>query len=234
MTHDLLRSLDESRVFQPVLSTGSLSALHVPFDALTGQRRYEARLVTLGAHPARISRHPVGPTADRACLFDTDGDGSLGNGDGSLGRSAPDRRMKRVLPMQNRLSIALAAATLSLALVGTGCSSDTADNAEDTVESASEDIEAGAEQATARATAESFRASLKANQDADEQGLRSVEVLQQVADDLPGDPDISGIEDGDGDGMDDDGKVEVTAGDEKACVIIPETGTDTEVTNEAC
>lgn len=136
--------------------------------------------------------------------------------------------------MANRLSTAVAVTALSFALVGAACSSDTVDNAEDTVESASDDIESGAEQATASATAESFRVSLKANDDADEQGLRSVEVLQQVAEDLPGDPDISGIEDSDGNGMDDDGKVQVTAGDEKACIIIPETGTDTEVTNEAC
>lgn len=136
--------------------------------------------------------------------------------------------------MPNRLSTALLAATLSFAVVGASCSSDTVDSAKETAESAGDDIESGADQASARTTAEAFRASLKGNDDAEEQGLRSVEVLQQVADDLPGDPDISGIEDSDGNGMDDDGKVQVTAGDEQACIIIPETGTDTDVTNEAC
>lgn len=136
--------------------------------------------------------------------------------------------------MSNRIATALAATSLSLLLLTAGCSSDTADNAKDTVESASNDVESGAQQATASSTAEAFRASLKGNKDADEQGLRSVDVLQQVADDLPGDPDISGIEDGDGDGLDDDGKIQVTAGDEQACISVPESGENAEVSAEAC
>lgn len=136
--------------------------------------------------------------------------------------------------MSSRIAAALAATSLSFALLTVGCSSDTADKAKDTVDSAGEDVQSGAQQATASSTAEAFRASLKGNKDADEQGLRSVDVLQQVADDLPGDPDISGIEDGDGDGLDDDGKIQVTAGDEQACISVPESGENTEVSAEAC
>lgn len=54
MTLETLQRLDASRVFQPVLSADSLSALHVPFDELTGSPRHEARLLTLGQHSARI------------------------------------------------------------------------------------------------------------------------------------------------------------------------------------
>lgn len=54
MTLATLQRLDASRVFQPVLSADSLSALHVPFDELTGSPRHEARLLTLSQHPARI------------------------------------------------------------------------------------------------------------------------------------------------------------------------------------
>lgn len=54
MSVETLQRLDASRVFQPVLSADSLSALHVPFDALTGSPRHETRLQTLGRHPARI------------------------------------------------------------------------------------------------------------------------------------------------------------------------------------
>ena len=75
-------------------------------------------------------------------------------------------------------------------------------------------------------TAEALRASLSSNDTAAEDGLRSVAALQEVADDLPGDPEVTGIEDGDGDGLDDDGKVQVDQDDASACVTLPEAGDD--------
>jgi hypothetical protein len=91
------------------------------------------------------------------------------------------------------------------------------------------------EEAGARGTAEAYRVSLKA-QDADEGsgGIRSVEVLRGAATDLPGDPDITGIADGDGDRRDDDGFVQVKVGDESACVTLPESGDDVDVSGGAC
>ena len=124
--------------------------------------------------------------------------------------------------------IVLAAA---LVLGGAACDDDTRDKAE----RAAEDVKDKARQAGARGTAEAFRASLRA-QDADDAsgGVRQVTVLQDAADDLPGDVDITGIADGDGDGRDDDGFVQVNVGGESACVTLPESGDDIDVSGGAC
>jgi hypothetical protein len=92
-----------------------------------------------------------------------------------------------------------------------------------------------ARQAGARGIAETYRGSLKV-QGSDEGagGPRSIEVLRDAAKDLPGDPDITGIADGDGDGRDDDGSVQVNVDDESACVMVPESGDDIEVSGGAC
>ena len=100
---------------------------------------------------------------------------------------------------------------------------------------ACDDVEEQANDATARAGAEAFRVSIKAQDtDDDSGGVRSVEALQAAAEDVPGDPDITGIEDSDGDGIDDDGFVEVHVGDQVACVQLPESGDEVDVTGEAC
>ena len=111
------------------------------------------------------------------------------------------------------------------------CDDDTRDKAKETVESAKEKVgEAGA-----RAAAEAYRASVKAH-DTDEAsgGVRNVEALRVVVKDLPGDPEITGIDDRDGDGRDDDGYVQATVGDETACITLPETGDDIDVSGGAC
>ncbi len=102
------------------------------------------------------------------------------------------------------------------------------------MESAKDDAAQAADDVTARATAEALRVSLKGNDTADEEGIRSVKAIQQAADDLLGDPEITGIEDGDGDGLDDDGKVQVTQDGSDVCVSLPETGEDTTVTDGPC
>jgi hypothetical protein len=116
-------------------------------------------------------------------------------------------------------------------VVGSACDDETQDEAEEAVEGAKE--KAG--EAGARASAEAFRVSLKA-QDTDDAtgGVRNVEALRAAADDLPGDPDITGIADADGDGRDDDGYVQADVGDESACVTLPETGDDIDVSGGAC
>jgi hypothetical protein len=124
---------------------------------------------------------------------------------------------------------------LALAVVGLmaggACDDDTQDKAEEAVE----DVKEKAGEAGARATAEGLRASLKA-QDTDDAsgGVRNIEAIRSAAKDLPGDPEFVGIADDDGDGGDDDGYVQANVGDESACVILPESGGDIEVSGGAC
>ena len=127
--------------------------------------------------------------------------------------------------------------TIALVLTGaalSGCSSETADKAGDAAESAKDDAAQVADDASARVQAEALRASLKGNDTANEEGIRSVKAVQEAADDLAGDPDVSGIEDGNGDGLDDDGKIQVTVDESSACLSLPESGENTEVTDGAC
>lgn len=136
--------------------------------------------------------------------------------------------------MRTRPLALLAAGLLALAPLATACSSETADKAKDTVDSAADDAATAADKTQARTTAEALRTSLKANATADEEGIRSVTAINEAAEDLPGDPEITGIDDTDGDGLDDDGKVQVSFDEEQACLTLPEEGEDTEVTSEAC
>ena len=114
------------------------------------------------------------------------------------------------------------------------CSSDTREKAGDAVDSAKDDAAKAADTVQARTTAEALRVSLKGNDTADKEGIRSVKAIQQAAEDLPGDPKVTGIEDGDGDGLDDDGKVQVTQDGKDACLSLSETGEDTTVDGGPC
>jgi hypothetical protein len=100
---------------------------------------------------------------------------------------------------------------------------------------ACDEAEQTAKQTGARASAEAFRVSVKA-QDTEgvPGGVRNVQVLREAADDLPGGPDVLGIDDGDGDGIDDDGFVEVRVDDEFACVALPESGDNVDVSGGRC
>jgi hypothetical protein len=62
---------------------------------------------------------------------------------------------------------------------------------------------------------------------------RKVKVLNESVDDLPGRPEVTGIEDKDGDGLDDDGKVEVHVKSEVACLTVSMAGR-VDVTGGAC
>jgi hypothetical protein len=100
---------------------------------------------------------------------------------------------------------------------------------------ACDEAEEKAKEVGARASAEGLRASLKA-QDTDDVtgGVRSVAALREAADDLPDQADVVGIVDGDGDGVDDDGVVEVRVDEEFACVTLPPSGGDIDVSGGRC
>jgi hypothetical protein len=128
--------------------------------------------------------------------------------------------------------IAVAAVAL---LAGGACDDDAQDKAKEKAEDLKEKAGDKAGEAGARGTAEAFRVSLKAQETDDGAGgVRQVTVLQAAAEDLPGDLDITRIEDGDGDGIDDDGYVQFNVGDESACVTLPESGDDIDVSGGAC
>lgn len=81
-------------------------------------------------------------------------------------------------------------------------------------------VEELTERVSARVVAEATRATLVAD-DLDEGEQESdVAVLREAVEDLPGEPEVTGIEDTDGDGRDDDGKPEVHTDDEVACLSI--------------
>lgn len=88
-------------------------------------------------------------------------------------------------------------------------------------------------QAGARAAVETARGVLKAQNLKQGETVRSVSVLKDAADKVPGSPDVTGITDADGDGKDDDGKVEFTVGDQHACLTAHDNG-NVDVTDGAC
>jgi len=101
---------------------------------------------------------------------------------------------------------------------------------DDDVDEAREDLEDIAGETGARVAAEAMRGLVLR---ADEGERRSVATLDDAAEDLPGDPDVSGIADTDGDGLDDDGRVTITVEDQTACLVVREDG-ETEVSSSAC
>ncbi len=130
--------------------------------------------------------------------------------------------------------LALLVAGAVVASMAASCSSSSRNDIKKTATDLRSDVSSGANQLGARATAEAIRASLKANKDADKKGVRSVEVLNQVVKNLPGNPKVTGIEDKNGDGLDDDGFVQVDQDGQSACVTLPPRGKDIKVTSGAC
>jgi hypothetical protein len=96
-----------------------------------------------------------------------------------------------------------------------------------------DDFERVADSAGARSLAEALRVSLLAQDLHDDQHVDDVAIIQAAVRDLPGDPEISGVEDGNGDGRDDDGKIAVRVDDETACVTVHENG-EVNVSDDAC
>lgn len=87
--------------------------------------------------------------------------------------------------------------------------------------------------AGARGVAEALRLVLIEDDLDEDQHVRDVDVLQESVDDLPGEPDVQGIADEDGDGKDDDGKVEIRVNDEVACMSVS-MDSDVDVTGGGC
>jgi hypothetical protein len=109
------------------------------------------------------------------------------------------------------------------------------DEVKKTVQDVQDTIEGAIDEAGARGAAEVFRGALRRADVSDEEGgVRQITVLEENAEDVPGDPEFVGIEDTDNDGLDDDGLVEVRVGDRAACVMLPTSGEDIDVTNDAC
>jgi len=131
--------------------------------------------------------------------------------------------------------------TLRLVLVGAltaavvaGCSDQTQEKTKEAVRSASSDLAQGADTLAARAVAEELRAGLKLQHLREGESPRDVRVLNDVVRALPGNPRVTGITDADGDGKDDDGKVETHVDDGTACLTISADGNDTNVDNGPC
>jgi hypothetical protein len=126
-------------------------------------------------------------------------------------------------------------AVLAATLVVSACSDDARDKIGDAANSVREDVESKSEEVRARTAAEAFRASIKADDLNDARGgARELALLHESAEDLPGDSVAGGIDDGDGDGVDDDGFVEFVVGDAAVCVTLPATGDDIDVSGGRC
>lgn len=124
----------------------------------------------------------------------------------------------------------MAVAALSLGLAA--CDDDTRDELADDARDVGEQVEDATGEASARAVAETLRGAIVADDLDGGASRRDVRVLEESIADLPGDPEVTGIDDGDGDGRDDDGVVEVRVGDQRACLQIAEPGADDDVGEE--
>lgn len=95
-------------------------------------------------------------------------------------------------------------------LLGAGCGDD----------SLADDASSAIDKSVARVQAEAFRLQVMNLASNEKSRFASASVLTDAAKDLPGTANIAGIADADGDGNDDDGKVEITVDSEKACVTV--------------
>lgn len=144
-----------------------------------------------------------------------------------------------------RIWLRCATAALLVAPVLGGCGDDNGQTASEQAEEVLQEarqqaqeaaaaLESAGDTAGARAVAEALRTALVVEDLERSEAARDVDVLREAVDDLPGDPQVSGIEDTDGDGRDDDGQIEVIVDEERACVTVPDGGGDIDVSNGAC
>ena len=140
---------------------------------------------------------------------------------------------------------AVAVAGLILVPLATACSEETKQNAKETADNLEDDAqknadELGAEldqtgaEARARVAAEDLRARIKANTTTTTLGPRSMVAITESIPAVVGTPEVVGAADADGDGLDDDGKVQVNIDGASACLTLPATGDDTTVEGGAC
>ena len=118
---------------------------------------------------------------------------------------------------------------IATAAVVTACGDDS--SASDKARDAAGQVDSAVDAGLARGQAEIFRQRAK---DLVRQGesLDSMSVLQEAARDLPRNPTITGLGDSNGDGKDDDGKLEITIDKSHSCISI--TGSDINVTSSSC
>ncbi len=135
--------------------------------------------------------------------------------------------------MKTRIYTWVATGVLLTGLIA-GCSEEDRAEITESAEAAREDIEDAAGSAAARSAAEALRAALKLDDQPESATLRDIAVIERARDQVPGDLQVAGVADADGDGRDDDGLVEVQVGDQAACLMIPAEGTDTSVDNGPC
>jgi hypothetical protein len=131
-----------------------------------------------------------------------------------------------------RAVLATAATVFLCAGVALGCSDKTNEDLRSAGSQFLTDASGAANATGVRGAAESFRGLVKAK--ASGQELRSMTVVNEAASNIPSTVTVSGITDADGDGKDDDGFVQFTLDGRSACVVLPATGDNTEVTNDAC
>lgn len=102
---------------------------------------------------------------------------------------------------------------------------DALDDAEERFDDMVTDVEGAIDDASARALAEAFAAAVRIDDDAAEEGAASLDVIEENIDDLPGRPEVTGIEDADRDGRDDDGLIGFVVDEDESCVeLSPDSG----------
>jgi hypothetical protein len=146
------------------------------------------------------------------------------------------RRREAEVEQRKRRRFRLWPLLVVAALVGgmfVACGSDDDGDGETDIDEIDDQAAEVTESAGARGVAEALRLVLIEDDLDEDQHVRDVDVLQESVDDLPGDPDVQGIADEDGDGKDDDGKVEVLVNDEVACMSVS-LDSDVEVTGGEC
>lgn len=126
----------------------------------------------------------------------------------------------------------LAAVLVLGALGATGCSGSSPEATQKKVQDAKNKVQNPAQvardNAAVREAAEGFATRLRtADQDA-----RSMDAMRAAVAEVPTSVEVSGILDGNGDGRDDDGKVQFQAGDAYACVAV--NGNDVAVDTSRC
>jgi hypothetical protein len=151
----------------------------------------------------------------------------------SVGAAGSDPGMAscgRLLGLR-RWSVLAVAALMVGGMVG--CGDDDSGRTEPRGDDPDDNVGEQVESMTARGVAEALRVVMEADDLGPDQNQRDIDVIQESVDDLPGRPDVTGIEDEDGDGRDDDGFVDVHVNDEVACLSIATNG-DIDVTGGAC
>jgi hypothetical protein len=127
-----------------------------------------------------------------------------------------------------RFAVTLVAGAL---VVGAAACGD--DDVRKSIDEAREDVEDAVGAAGARAAAEVLRGILLARDLDEGETLRDVAVLRDAVEDLPGDPEVARLHDRSGDGKDDDGRIELRVGDQRACIEVADNG-EVDVSGGAC